>query len=341
MKTLVLQRPGVIEFVDSPEPPSPGPGEVRLRVKHAGLCGTDIHAYRGRQAFFDYPRILGHELGVEIVDVGPGVDRLQPGMQCAVEPYLAHPGDRAFARGKTNCSASTLCLGVHIDGGMREQIVMPADKVHPSSKLDTRLLALVETLGIGHHAVERTVLNADEIVAVVGAGPIGLSVIQFCILAGVSVTAVDVSRVRLMQVQKLFPDVSILQLDPDGPPLPDAWEAFGERPEAVFDATGAKASMEASIQLPCNGGRVVLVGIYNGNLSFSNPDFHRRELSIIGSRNSTARNFREIIHLMEEGRVRPQDWITHECSADAFPTMIEAWLKPDSGLLKGVIDFSK
>ncbi len=339
MKTLLLREPGSIELVNTEKCRQPQSGEAAVQVRHVGLCGTDIHAFAGNQPFFTYPRILGHELGVVVDSVGEGVEHVSAGDHCAVEPYLSRPGDIAFERGKTNCSASTQCLGVHVDGGMREKIILPADKLHPSKKLDTRSLALVETLGIGCHAVERAVLSGDEKVAVIGAGPIGLTVIQFTLLRGSEILVLDASQERLDQCKRLFPQCDILKIDPGRDLRETIQQERNLRPEYVFDCTGNASSMEKAIALPAHGGTVVLVGLCRDTIRFSDPDFHARELSILSSRNATAENFREIIAYMENGKIQPHLWITHTCLAEEFPNQIDDWLKPGSGLLKGIIEF--
>ena len=339
MKTVTLKKPGEFVFEDTSEPGQPGPGEVLVRVKHVGLCGTDIHAYHGRQAFFDYPRITGHELGVIIEELGEGVEGLEVGQRCSVEAYLAQPGDLAYSRGKTNCTSTTQCLGVHVDGGMRDRVILPADKMHPST-LSTEHLALVEMLCIGNHAVERAALLGDEVIAVIGAGPIGLGAIQFARQPGTKVVAIDISQERLDRCKQAFPDVDTLLLEPGGDSLVDAYRnQFGGLPEVVIECTGNNKSMEAAILLPDFGGRIVFVGIYLGDLTFNDPEFHKRELSIIGSRNATAKNFKDVIAQLENGSVNPDTWITHHCTAEEFPGIIEEWLKPEANLVKGIVSF--
>ncbi|MEX0325327.1 MAG: alcohol dehydrogenase catalytic domain-containing protein [Puniceicoccaceae bacterium] len=234
MKAILLNEPGQFEQVELPEPDpaSLGEDEALVQICHVGLCGTDIHAYHGNQPFFSYPRILGHELGVEVIATGGEHGPLQPGTRCCVEAYLCEPGDQAYRRGKTNCTATTKCLGVHVDGGMRERMVLPVDKLHPS-KLSTRDLALVEPLCIGHHAVERAALLGDEIVAVIGLGPIGLGVVQFALLQGVQVVAMDISAERLATCAKFYPGIRTLQVDSQRTLL-ENWEQGGlELPEVV------------------------------------------------------------------------------------------------------------
>ena len=230
-------------------------------------------------------------------------------------------------------------MGVHVDGGMREWFIVPANKIHTSS-LETEHLALVEMLCIGNHAVERAALLGDEVVAVIGAGPIGLGVIQFARQPGTKVIAVDISADRLAKCRAAFPDVETLQLEPGGESLVDAYRnQFKQLPEVVIECTGNNRSMEAAILLPDFSGRIVFVGIYSGDLTFNDPDFHKRELSIIGSRNATARNFKDVIAQLESGNVNPDTWITHHCTAEEFPGLIEEWLKPESGLVKGIVSF--
>ena len=174
MQTIVLETPGSFTQVDRPDAPGPGPGEALVSVRRIGICGTDLHAFRGRQPFFQYPRVLGHELGVEVLAVGEGVEAICPGDRCAIEPYLNCGKCIACRHGKTNCCASLQVLGVHTDGGMCERLIVPASKLHKSLTLTLDQLALVETLGIGAHAVDRAALMAGEVVLVIGAGPIGL-----------------------------------------------------------------------------------------------------------------------------------------------------------------------
>jgi threonine dehydrogenase-like Zn-dependent dehydrogenase len=162
MKTIILDKPGQFQLTETEPPAAPLPGQALVRVRRVGICGTDIHAFKGDQPFFSYPRILGHELGVEVVSVASDVSNLTSGEICAVEPYLNCGVCIACGRGRPNCCVQLKCLGVHTDGGMRELITVPAAKLHPSHTLTLEQLALVETLGIGAHAVERASCNRES-----------------------------------------------------------------------------------------------------------------------------------------------------------------------------------
>src|SRR5437773_3847855 len=184
MHTLVLTKPGLLQLTQTNAPDPCRAGHAIVRVRRVGICGTDWHAYHGRQPFFTYPRILGHELGVEVVSVNDPASDLKAGDRCAIEPYLSCGNCVACRRGMSNCCANLQVLGVHIDGGMREMIAVPSAKLHRSEKLSLDQLALVETLAIGCHAVARAKLAPNEWVLVLGAGPIGLSVLPFAQAAG-------------------------------------------------------------------------------------------------------------------------------------------------------------
>lgn len=340
MFALRLEQPGRFAVVDVPAPGAPGPGEALVRTRRVAICGTDIHAFHGRQPFFDYPRILGHELAVEVEAVGAGVTHVRPGDRCSVEPYLCRPGDAAWRRGKTNCTATTECLGVHRDGGMRTRWLVPAEKLHASPSLEWDCLALVETLAIGRHAVSRAAPLDDERVAVIGLGPIGLAVLQFLRLRGLDVTAVDIAPGRAEVCQRLFPTAHAIAVaaGADVAPLLRALGG-GELPETIFDATGHAGSMEASLGLAAYGGKVVFVGLVQQRLSFDDPEFHRRELTLLASRNATAPDFRAILRQMEAGLIDVRPWFTHRCAAAEFPAAFPHWLAPGAGLLKGIVEF--
>ncbi len=338
MNTVTLIKPNRLEVSDTRSPDSPQPGEALVKVHRVGICGTDIHAYRGEQPFFSYPRILGHELGVEVVEVGEGVTHVRPGDRCAVEPYMNCGECSPCRRGHTNCCRSLQCLGVHTDGGMRERIVLPAHKLHPSQTLSYEALALVETLGIGKHAVDRAQLSKDERVAVIGLGPIGLTVATFAQLAGASVVGIDLSSERIESARSLL-EIETLQLAPDTP-INEQWrDTMGDAPTAVFDATGNRRSMQSAFDLPEHAGRLILVGLVLGELSFNDPDFHRRELTLLASRNAVGNDFRQIISWIESGQIEAERWITHRCEAVDLPGLMEHWLQPGSGLLKGMVAF--
>jgi 2-desacetyl-2-hydroxyethyl bacteriochlorophyllide A dehydrogenase len=338
MKTIVLDVPGQLRLFQQEEPLQPGPGEVLVRIRRVGVCGTDLHAFRGEQPFFTYPRILGHELGVEVVALGPGEQRLEVGMKCAVEPYFNCGHCSPCRRGKTNCCVNLKVLGVHIDGGMCEFAIIPASRLHPSPTLSYDQLALVEPLSIGAHAVARARLTDGERVLVVGAGPIGLAVTQFALLAGARVMVMDISEQRLAFCRQLWPEVTCFNS------RGDAIAALQEQvaddlPTTVFDATGNPQSMQAAFSYVAYGGCLVFVGLFQGDITFHDPAFHSHELTLLSSRNATAADFQRIIGYLEAGQINLAPWITHRAGVDTVIEEFPRWFDRDSGIIKAVIEF--
>ncbi|GCE08378.1 zinc-binding alcohol dehydrogenase family protein [Dictyobacter aurantiacus] len=338
MKTIQLETPGQLRLLQATEPQTPGPTEALVRVRAIGVCGTDLHAFRGEQPFFEYPRVLGHELGVEVVAIGEQVQRISVGMRCAVEPYLNCGTCSPCRRGKTNCCLNLRVLGVHIDGGMSEYLLVPADHLHPAQNLSFEHLALVEPLSIGAHAVDRAQLANNERVLVVGAGPIGLAVTQFARLAGARVFVMDISASRLDFCRKQWPDVTCI--DPGQDVQASLQTIFGDDlPTAVFDATGNQHSMQAAFHYVAHGGRLIFVGLFQGDVTFNDPYFHSHELTLLSSRNSTSKEFRQIIAYLEAGQIQLDPWITHRATPETVVEAFPHWFDRDSGIIKAVITF--
>ena len=277
MNTIVLNEPFKFSLIDSAPPTALAAGEALVRVHRVGVCGTDLHAFRGRQPFFSYPRILGHELGVEVIEIAESGDAssIRVGDRCSVEPYLNCGTCIACRNGKTNCCINLQVLGVHTDGGMREFITVPLHKLHKSEVLSYEQLALVETLGIGAHAVDRAQLKSQEWVLVIGAGPIGLSVIQFAKLITQNIIVMDVSEQRLAFCKQQFDVPHLIQVKPDVSPLEQVEVITnGDLPTMVFDATGSVQSMNEAFKYVAHGGKLEFVGLVQADVTFHDPFFH-------------------------------------------------------------------
>ena len=337
MPTIVLDKPGRFVLTETPEPAPPGPGEVLVRIRRVGICGTDLHAFEGTQPFFDYPRILGHELGVEVIAAGRDVAHIHPGDLCAVVPYMDCGNCMPCRMGKTNCCANLDVLGVHVDGGMRDVLVLPAEKLLRSDVMALEQLALVETLGIGAHAVDRAAIEAGETVLLIGAGPIGLSVLTFALLAGARVILLEISARRSAFCKRRYELFDIISDTTDVPSrLNDL--LGGELPTAVFDATGHAGSMARAHDYVSNGGRLVYVGITGSRISFDGPAFHRREMTLLSSRNARTVDLQRVIGHIEAGRIDTSPWITHTANPEGMLLDFPSWLDPESGVVKAVLE---
>jgi 2-desacetyl-2-hydroxyethyl bacteriochlorophyllide A dehydrogenase len=338
MKTIRLEEPGRFVLTSTERPPSLQPGEALVRVHRIGVCGTDIHAFFGRQPFFSYPRILGHELGVEVLAVNDPVGNLKPGDRCSVEPYLNCNSCIACRRGKPNCCVTLQVLGVHIDGGMREEIIVPTRKLHVSQSLTLEQLALVETLCIGCHAVERAGIESGETALVIGAGPIGLSAIQFAIEAKAKVIVLDIDKTRLEFCRQQLGVPYVINAADENTLAVLKTITAGDFPTVVFDATGNAKSMMSAFDYAASGGRLIFIGLFQGDVTFNDPDFHRRELTVLATRNARAENFTRVIQLIEAGRINAGPWITHRAQFADAVTEFPKWTRPQTGVIKAMIE---
>lgn len=333
---IVLAEPGRLEGRLGALP-EPVPGEARLRIRRIGVCGTDIHAFHGRQPFFEYPRILGHELAAEVVSVN-GTSDLKPGEWVAVEPYLNDPESPASRRGRTNCCESLRVLGVHCDGGMRPELNVPLHKLHRAASASLDQLALVEMLCIGQHAVNRSLVSPEDLVLVLGAGPIGLSVISFLKGRGKRLVVADLSEARLGFCREVMGVDATIAVGPERDLASDLREACGGGlPDVIFDATGNRASMLSTFALAAHGGKIVFVGLFQGEVVFDDPNFHRRELTVMSSRNATSPEFGQVITAMEAGTVDTASWITHRIAFEEVPRRFGT-VVTDPALRKAVIE---
>jgi alcohol dehydrogenase len=339
MKAIQLERPHSFRMIELPEPDAPGPGEALVRVDQVGICGTDYAGFLGKMPFFSYPRIPGHELGVEVVAVGAGVTQVAPGARCSVEPYLSCYRCHACARGHTNCCENNQTLGVHCDGGLRPLFKVPAAKLHASTRLGLDQLALVETLAIGCHAVNRAQPRPEECVLVIGAGPIGLAAFEFARLSGARTLIMDLNSSRLAFLrERMGPAETILAQDPESGLMQLTSATDGRLAEVVIDATGSHVSMSKALEFCAFAGRLIYVGITQQELSFPHaPVLHRRELSILASRNAVPAEFQRIIRLIEEGRIDTRPWITHRIGFDGLIGEFPRYLRPESGVIKAMV----
>ncbi len=328
MRVLELSAPGEFAWCDVPEP-KPRRSEVLARVHHVGICGTDLHAFAGRQPFFTYPRRLGHELCVVPIS---GSDRVP----CAVNPYLHCGRCQPCRAGRTNCCENLEVLGVHRDGGLAPMLRLPRAHLYPCRALSAQVTALVEPLVVGRHAVRRARIATGERVLVVGAGPIGLAVGLFVRLQGADLVISEPRPDRREAVANILDPSAMLS---PGPALAQELRAVcgGDLPTVVFDATGNLEAMHTTFDLVAHGGRYVFVGHYPGAFTFHEPDFHRRELTLLASRNGTHNDFVAVIRALEEGLVDASSFVTHRFAFAEVPEIF-ADLSGRPGVVKAVVD---
>jgi alcohol dehydrogenase len=339
MRAIRLAEPKHFEVIDIAEPPPPGPGEALVRTHRMGICGTDYSGYLGKMPFFKYPRIPGHELGVEVLAVGEGVANVKPGQRCSVEPYMNCGACYACRGGHGNCCEKLNVIGVMIDGGLRDRFVIRADKLHPSESLSFEQLALVETLAIGCHATDRGAPREGEHVLIIGAGPIGLATLEFTRLSGATVTVMDMVESRLAFCRERYGVPHTIVFRGDGSELAAMQQiTSGAMYSVVTDATGNNKSMSNALNYVAHSGELVYVGITTDEVTFPHPVLHRREATVKGSRNALPGDFTRIIRLIEDGTIDTAPWITHRTSFDRVIAEFETFTRPETGVIKAVVE---
>src|ERR1700678_430133 len=321
MRRILLNAPGELVDVEVPRPVA-AHGQALVRIHRVGVCGSDFHALAGRHPVYTYPRVLGHELAGAIVEAPENARGLRPGDRGATDPYVGCGECRTCRVGRTNCCEQLRLIGVHVDGGMQGFLSVPVELLHKSKQLSLDQLALVETLGIGAHAVNRSQLRANEEVLVVGAGPIGLAVSQFATAVGAKVAIIEISDWRRQFAQK----VGIEALS-----SPD-----GRLADVVFDATGNAAVMANSLNYVAPGGRLVFVGLTRDPVQIDDALLHRREITIYASRNSCGQ-FPPIIRMLEENKIDTDPWITDRITLDEVPARLKD-LSTKIGMMKAVVE---
>jgi 2-desacetyl-2-hydroxyethyl bacteriochlorophyllide A dehydrogenase len=338
MKTLVCTKPREFNYEER-DMPTLRQKHAIIKVRRIGICGTDLHAFEGTQPFFEYPRILGHELAGELVefDAAPG---FEVGEKVSFIPYF-HCGECIACRtGLTNCCANIKVCGVHVNGGFAEYLSVPSYSLLHGEGLNFDELSLVEPLAIGAHGIRRAGVKPNEFVLVVGAGPIGLGIAEFARIAGAKTIVMDINDNRLQFCeQRLRVHATI------NPKNKDAIQALetltnGDMPTVVIDATGSLNAINTSFQYMAHGARYVLVGLQKGEICFSHPEFHKREATLMSSRNATREDFEHVISSMKEGLVKPTNYITHRVQFTEVKDQFETWLKPETGVIKATVELN-
>jgi 2-desacetyl-2-hydroxyethyl bacteriochlorophyllide A dehydrogenase len=336
MKALVCIRPGELEYREIMAPLA-GPGRAIIKLRRVGICGTDLHAFEGTQPYFEYPRILGHELAGDLVDFdqAPG---FVIGEAVTIIPYFSCGACIACRNGKPNCCTNLHVCGVHIDGGMAEYLSVPSSSLVHGNGLSYDELALVEPLAIGAHAIRRAAVRPDEFVLVVGSGPIGLGVAGSARSAGGQVIVMDINEDRLRFCRDRLKVLHTIDAKSEDIGGQIGRITGGEMPAVVIDATGSQQAINDAFQYMAHGARYILVGLQKGEVRFSHPEFHKREATLMSSRNATREDFKMVMDAMTAGRIDPTVYITHRTPFGKVKAEFESWLKPDARVIKAMVE---
>ena len=337
MQTLTCNTPG--DFIyNQADKPILKPGHSILKIKYVGICGTDYHAFDGTQPFFSYPRILGHEIAALIEETGSD-SPFTIGQMVTISPYYYCGTCIACRRGKTNCCTQMKVCGVHVDGAMQEYFLVPDTAIVDGNGLSAEELVLVEPLAIGAHGVSRAKVEEGEYVLVIGAGPIGLGTINFAKIAGANVIALDVNDQRLQFCsEKLGIDFTINALKED---VMERLKEItnGDMPTVVIDCTGNLKAINGAVQYMAHGARFVLIGLQKEALVISHPEFHKREGTLMSSRNAVPADFKFVIECIKNGLVKPENYITHRIKFDQLKEEFTSLTQPENAVIKAIVEF--
>ena len=341
MRAIQIAEPKTMRRIEIDEPGRPGPGQALVRTHRMGVCGTDVSCYLGKFPFFDFPRIPGHELGVEVLEVGEGVANVAVGDRCSVEPYMNCGQCFACRRGAINCCANLKVIGVMMDGGLCDRFILKAAKLHPSTRLSMEQLALVETLAIGCHANNRGAPPDGEHALIIGLGPIGLATLEFARLTAAKISVMDMNEQRLEFVRRNYGIAHTIHFKADDSELLQMRKLTdGDMYSVVTDATGNKHSMSGALKYVAPTGTLVYVGITTEEVAFRHPVLHRPEATIKASRNALPPDFTRIIGLIEDGTINTDPWITHRTPFDDVISQFDSFTRPETGVIKAMIELT-
>jgi len=336
MKAIVCQKPFHVRAEDRPAP-KVREGEVLVRIDRVGLCGTDFHIFAGRHPYLTYPRIMGHELAGRVA-AAPANSRFREGQLVAINPYLSCGVCIACRRGRSNACVHVQVLGVHTDGGMCELLSVPESAVLDATGLSPDQAAMLEFLAVGAHAVARSGIAPGNRAAVVGAGPIGIATGLFARLKGAAVTLVDQRRARLEYARD---NLGFADIVPAGEGLHAALASRtdGEMFDVVFEATGSIEPMGQSLAYLATGGVMVLVGVAPGDIALSDPEFHKREATLLASRNALAEDFDNVISAIKADLIPTGALQTHSFAAEEMAQRLPELISGADRVLKAIAYF--
>jgi 2-desacetyl-2-hydroxyethyl bacteriochlorophyllide A dehydrogenase len=335
MMALVCTQPGELKIDRRPEPRR-APDEVLVRIRRIGVCGTDYHIFEGLHPFVEYPRVMGHELS-GVVAEAPVTSQFRKDQVVVVFPYISCGKCIACRNGKANCCVQISVLGVHRDGGMCEWISLPETNLLAVDGLSIDEAAAVEFLSIGAHAIRRSQAHSGTRTLVIGAGPIGLGAALFARIAGANVTIMDRDSQRVAFAPSAVGIENRIIVDQYVDEQVTT-ASRGEGFDLVIDATGNHTSMEKGFGYVSHGGRYVLVGVVKDAITFSDVEFHKREMTLTASRNATHEDFNRVIAAITAGQAPIGKLITHRTTLSNAAEDLPRWAHKKRGLVKAMID---
>lgn len=325
MKALVIHSPGELSIEERPEPQS-GPAEVLLKVRMVGLCGSDLNTFRGKNPMVSFPCIPGHEIAATVVDVHAAETTdsgLRAGMNVTLSPYTSCGVCPSCLRNRPNACVSNQTLGVQRAGALAEYISIPASKIYPAN-LTLKELCIVEPLTVGFHAVSRGRVTAQDTVAIIGCGGVGLGAVAASGFRGARTIAIDVDDAKL-QIARKAGATHLINTARENLHERLAQITSGNGPDVVIEAIGLPQTFRAAVEEVAFTGRVVYIGYAKEPVLYETRLFVQKELDILGSRNALPEDFHEVIRMLEEHRFPVDEAVSSIVALEDAPAIIRAW----------------
>lgn len=338
-RSIIIKQPNVVEIIES-SMPERKPGEVLLKLLYGGICGSDLGSYRGTFAYFNYPRIPGHEFSAEIVECD--VDNpfgLKPGMIVTGNPYYNCGHCYSCQKGLVNACVDNQTLGCQRDGAFSTYFVMPAERIYDGKGLSPKTLAAIEPFCIGYHGAKRANLKKGDKVLVVGAGTIGVVTAISAKTMGAEVTICDVAPAKLEIAKKFGVDHVLLNNSEESFKAGVAELTDGNGFDAAFEAVGLPSTFMNCIEAVCFGGTIVDIGVGKANLDFFYTIIQKKELNIFGSRNALKEDFLELIDLVAAKKFDIEKIVTNVYDFNHAPQAFEDFSSHTGEMLKVMIEF--
>lgn len=324
MKAIQITAPEQVQITNL-EMPVLQSGEVLVRIRYVGFCGSDLNTFLGKNPMVKLPVIPGHEVGAEIVAVANDVpSHLEPGMAVTLNPYTNCGKCASCRNGRVNACKDNETLGVQRNGSMREFLTIPWQKVIPATGLSVKECALIEPLSVGFHAVDRGQVTDLDIVMVIGCGMIGIGTIIRSVLRGATVIAVDMDDEKLALVRTLGVKYTInSKTENVHERLQTFTQGFG--PDVVIEAVGSPVTYVMAVEEVAFTGRVVCIGYAKTDVTFQTKLFVQKELDIRGSRNALPADFRAVIHYLQQEKCPKETFISKVIQPEEALSALQAW----------------
>lgn len=338
MRALVLEAPGKARIAEVPHPGQPAAGEVLLRIRVVGMCGSDLSTYTGQNPLVSYPRTPGHEIAATIEEVGAGVPaELAVGLAVTVVPYSSCGVCASCRRRRPNACRNNQTLGVQRNGALTDYLRVPWQKLKAAPGLPLRTLSMVEPLTVGTHAARRGRVEAGDSVLVLGCGMVGLGAIAAAAFRGARVTAMDQDAAKLDLARRAGAEHGLDARTAHAGNLIERLHG-GEGPDVVIEAVGSPQTFRMAVECVAFTGRVVYIGYTKEPVTYESRLFVQKELDIVGSRNATEADFDEVIAMLQAGKFPVDEVVGLTVPLEEAGIALDRWIANPASTRKILVD---